>query len=134
MPQRTARPPRVCRYKVQDQMYFLLIARLEPENNIEMVLDGFLNSNSSLSFLVVGNTQTNYGHFLVERYTDSRIVFLGSIFDKSHLESLRRFSKGYFHGHSVGGTNPALLEDSPERKEANESGWEIAYDTMEIKI
>ena len=31
-------------------------------------------------------------------------------------------------------TNPALLEDSPERKEANESGWEIAYDTMEIKI
>ena len=31
-------------------------------------------------------------------------------------------------------TNPALLEDSPERKEANEYGWEIAYDTMEIKI
>ena len=30
--------------------------------------------------------------------------------------------------------NPALLEDSPERKEANEYGWEIAYDTMEIKI
>ena len=33
-----------------------------------------------------------------------------AIFDKPHLDSLRRFSKGYFHGHSVGGTNPALLE------------------------
>ena len=35
---------------------------------------------------------------------------------------------------TVNTTNPALLEDSSERKEANESGWEIAYDTMEIKI
>jgi len=35
---------------------------------------------------------------------------------------------------TVNTTNPALLEDSPERKEANEYGWEIAYDTMEIKI
>ncbi len=97
-------------YKVKSHSYFLLIARLEPENNIEMVLDGFLMSTSMLVFLVVGNFETKYGNFLKEKYNSSRVVFLGSIFKKDHLDSLRKFSKGYFHGHSVGGTNPALLE------------------------
>ena len=97
-------------YKVKSQNYFMIIARLEPENNIEMIIDGFLSSNSILPFLVVGNTETIYGNYLKEKYSDSKIVFLGSIFNKDHLDSLRKFSKGYFHGHSVGGTNPALLE------------------------
>ena len=31
-------------------------------------------------------------------------------------------------------TNPSLLENSKERKIAKESGWEIAFDTMEIEL
>jgi len=97
-------------YNVKSQSFFSLIARLEPENNIEMILDGYLISESSLPFLVIGNTATKYGNYLQKKYNDYRIIFLGSIFNKDHLDSLRKFSKVYFHGHSVGGTNPALLE------------------------
>ena len=31
-------------------------------------------------------------------------------------------------------TNPALLEDSPERKKINEEGWEVSYDGMEVNL
>ena len=98
------------KYNVTIQDYFLLIARLEPENNIEMILDGYLSSESPTRFLVVGNTETFYGKYLMDKYIQSDIVFLGSIFNKEPLDSLRKFAKVYFHGHSVGGTNPALLE------------------------
>ena len=98
------------KYNVKIEEYFLLIARLEPENNIEMILDGFLISESPISFLVVGNTETSYGKYLQDKYIQGNIVFLGSVFNKEHLDSLRKFAKVYFHGHSVGGTNPALLE------------------------
>ena len=97
-------------YNIKAFLYFLLIARLEPENNIEMILDGYIKSKINLPFLIVGNYKTTYGRFLKKKYKASGAVFLGSIFDKEHLDSLRGFSKCYFHGHSVGGTNPALLE------------------------
>ena len=97
-------------YNVKSFSYFLLIARLEPENNIEIILDGYLESNIKHPFLIVGDTETKYGHFLKDKYNDSGTIFLGGIFSKDNLDSLRAFSLCYFHGHSVGGTNPALLE------------------------
>ena len=97
-------------YNVKPFAYFLLIARLEPENNIEIILDGYVKSKIDSLFLVVGNTETTYGNFLKDKYKDSGVVFLGGIFNKEHLDSLRGFAQCYFHGHSVGGTNPALLE------------------------
>ena len=97
-------------YNVAPFSYFLIIARLEPENNIETILSGYLKSEISLPFIVIGNTKTSYGSFLKNKFKDEKIVFLGGIFNKEHLDSLRGFSKCYFHGHSVGGTNPALLE------------------------
>ncbi|MEC7863980.1 MAG: DUF1972 domain-containing protein [Bacteroidota bacterium] len=97
-------------YNVKPFSYFLLIARLEPENNIEIILDGYVKSKIDSLFLVVGNTETTYGNFLKDKYKDSGAVFLGGVFNKEHLDGLRGFAQGYFHGHSVGGTNPALLE------------------------
>ena len=91
--------------------YYLLIARMEPENNIEMILDGYLASGAGDRFLVVGNTKNNYGQKLVQKYiTSSTIHFTGAIFDQPKLDNLRTYCKLYFHGHSVGGTNPSLLE------------------------
>ena len=75
-----------------------------------MILDGYVKSKIDLPFLVIGNSETKYGRFLKGKYQDTGTVFLGSIFNKQHLDSLRRFAQCYFHGHSVGGTNPALLE------------------------
>jgi glycosyltransferase involved in cell wall biosynthesis len=91
--------------------YFLLMARMEPENNIEAILEGFSNSNSKKSFKVLGDTGNRFGKFIINKFErDNRIQFKGAIFDNSAVRSLQNNSYLYFHGHSVGGTNPSLLE------------------------
>jgi glycosyltransferase involved in cell wall biosynthesis len=88
-----------------------LIARLEPENSIEIILDGVIKSGNKDTFLVIGNQNTKYGNFLKEKYSTSyNIKFIGSIYDINILNNLRNYSNIYFHGHTVGGTNPSLLE------------------------
>ena len=97
-------------YDVEPYDYDMLIARLEPENNIEVILDGVSNNNQR-TFLVVGKHQTKFGEYLKTKYKDfNHIKFLGGIYNFNHLNNLRYFSNLYFHGHSVGGTNPSLLE------------------------
>jgi len=99
------------RYKVDAYQYSMLIARLEPENSIEIILDGVKRINHATPFLVVGKHNTKYGEYLKTKYSgESSIKFLGGIYDIEELNSLRYFSKVYFHGHTVGGTNPSLLE------------------------
>ena len=87
------------------------MARMEPENNIETILDGFYNSSSNKKFLVVGNTGNSFGQKLEKKFkADKRILFAGPIYDTVITHTLKYFSHLYFHGHSVGGTNPSLLE------------------------
>ncbi len=91
--------------------YFLIIARMEPENNIEMVLDGFASSRSDKKMIIVGNPTNQFGTYLKNKFRhDQRIQFIGALYDKAKLHSLKAFSTLYFHGHSAGGTNPSLLE------------------------
>lgn len=90
--------------------YDMLIARMEPENNIELILEGFTESNVNRKMVVVGNYYSSYGQYIRNKFVDDRIVFLGKVFDIRILNNLRYFSNLYFHGHSVGGTNPSLLE------------------------
>lgn len=98
-------------YGLKRQEYFLLMARMEPENNIEIILDGFCQSNSSMKFIVIGNTGNHFGKYLVDKYKEeSRIVFLGPLFNERKVQSLTACCSLYFHGHSVGGTNPSLLD------------------------
>lgn len=99
-------------YGVEVESYDILIARFEPENNIEMVLKAFERSNTQRKLLLVGNyQQTPFGQKMYNLYHhDSRIRFIGAVYDQSILNNLRYFSNLYFHGHSVGGTNPSLLE------------------------
>src|ERR1700749_2521804 len=91
--------------------YFLLMARMEPENNIETILEGFNNSDSHRKFKVLGDTGNKFGKFITQKFkNDERIEFKGSIFDTAKVRALQNNSYLYFHGHSVGGTNPSLLE------------------------
>ncbi|RKR83534.1 glycosyltransferase involved in cell wall biosynthesis [Mucilaginibacter gracilis] len=91
--------------------YFLLMARMEPENNIETILDGFNSSNSSKNFKVIGDTGNRFGKFITNKFNnDDRIQFQGAIFDNVKVRAMQNNSHLYFHGHSVGGTNPSLLE------------------------
>jgi glycosyltransferase involved in cell wall biosynthesis len=98
-------------YGLEKWGYGILIARMEAENNIEMILSGFSASRETGKLIVVGNLVTRYAKRMVEKFgKDKRIVFKGGIYDLNHLNNLRHFSRYYFHGHSVGGTNPSLLE------------------------
>lgn len=93
--------------------YYLLIARLEPENNIIMAIDGYLASKENMHrpLVIVGRTDTPHGKELIAQYgSEKSIRFVGGIYDFKKLNSIRHFSYAYFHGHSVGGTNPSLLE------------------------
>lgn len=91
--------------------YYMLMGRMEPENNIATILEGFHRSRSEQKFIVLGNTNNSYGRYLVKRFgTDVRICFAGAIYDREINHALRSYCSLYFHGHSVGGTNPSLLE------------------------
>ena len=89
----------------------MLMARMEPENNIEMILDGYIQSPMDKKIVVIGNTLNSYGRKLKEKYRHiNSILFAGPVFDQEKLNGLRKTCRLYFHGHSVGGTNPSLLE------------------------
>ncbi|WP_081146617.1 DUF1972 domain-containing protein [Niastella vici] len=104
-------------YNVTKNEYFILMARMAAENNIEMILDGFHASNSTKKFLVVGSVDNKLGRYLVQKFKDdNRIVFTGGIYNHPQkIHSLKTYSSLYFHGHSVGGTNPSLLEAMASR-------------------
>lgn len=90
--------------------YDLVIARMEPENNIEPIVCAHQIVDSSKTLVVIGNYENKYGSFLKKKYESENIRFWGGIFDERLLNTLRYYSNFYFHGHSVGGTNPSLLE------------------------
>lgn len=104
-------------YGVKKYNYYILMARMAAENNIEMILDGFHASNSTKKLLVVGSVDNKLGRYLVRKFkTDERILFTGGIYNHPQkIHSLKIYSNLYFHGHSVGGTNPSLLEAMASR-------------------
>jgi len=97
--------------------YFLIVARLEPENNIHTIVEAFSKANVDLPLLIVGDfTSKQYEKevkSLVEN--NSNVFFLGSIYCQNFLNMLRQNCTAYIHGHSVGGTNPSLLEATISR-------------------
>ena len=102
---------KISSFNIDKYNYYLLIARLEPENNIEMVIQGVIKSKSQLPLLIVGNYNIPHGKYLFNKYSkEKQIKFTGAIYNSKVLNNLRFFSNLYFHGHSVGGTNPSLLE------------------------
>lgn len=98
------------KYNVIHKNYFLLVARLEPENNIHTIVEGFIKSKTDKHLVVVGNlTDNEYVTNLLINQSDN-IHFVGGVYDSYELKALRCSAFAYMHGHSVGGTNPSLLE------------------------
>jgi glycosyltransferase involved in cell wall biosynthesis len=97
-------------FHVQAGNYHLLIARTEPENHLHLILEGITLSEVELPTLVLGFKANAYGRMLEKRFRSSRILFHPGVFDDQITSALRYYSRRYFHGHSVGGTNPSLLQ------------------------
>lgn len=97
-------------YELSHNGYYLIVSRMEPENNVHMILEGYELSQTDKPLIVVGNvTDTTYAQSLL-KFKSDKIKFVGGIYDKDKLAALRYSCFAYMHGHSVGGTNPSLLE------------------------
>ena len=101
-------------YNLKENDYILMVGRCVPENNYEMIIDAFMRSNIDKKLVIVTNCSgSNYYNELklkTEFYKDDRIVFIDGIYDKEKLCIVRNKAFSYIHGHSVGGTNPSLIE------------------------
>jgi glycosyltransferase involved in cell wall biosynthesis len=97
-------------YDLRPRGYHLVVARFEPENHVDVIVDGYRRSGAKLPLVVVGSAP--YADAYTERVhalADERIRFLGAVWDQEDLDQLYANSFTYLHGHSVGGTNPSLL-------------------------
>lgn len=93
--------------------YYLAVGRFVPENNYETMLSEFMRSNTKKDFALITNVNNKFLEQLEEKThfnNDSRIKFVGTVYNQELLKKIRENAYGYFHGHEVGGTNPSLLE------------------------
>ena len=99
------------RFGVTPGGYYLVVCRIEPENNVDLIVREFVASGSTKELLVVGgmNYETPFWQELQRLADGSRVRFVGPAYGPMLIESLLFGACAYFHGHEVGGTNPALL-------------------------
>ena len=90
--------------------YFLLVARIEPENHVLEILRAHARSGCARELLVVGDLRAGRYPAACRAAAGEGVRFLGALFDPRTLHALRRDCAAVLHGHSVGGTNPSLLE------------------------
>jgi len=98
---------------LQRNEYYLVVGRFVPENNYETMIREFMRSDSRKNFAIITNANAKFLNALEEKLhfrSDSRIRFVGTVYDQELLMKIRENAYGYFHGHEVGGTNPSLLE------------------------
>ncbi|MFT9004098.1 MAG: glycosyltransferase family 1 protein [Liquorilactobacillus hordei] len=100
--------------KVTPNEYFLIVGRFVPENNFEIMISEFMNSNVKKDLVIITNIEKNkFYDMLLEKTNftgDRRIKFVGTVYNQELLRYIRENAFAYIHGHSVGGTNPSLLE------------------------
>ena len=103
---------RLAELDIEPHQYHLVVARFEPENHIQLALEGLRHSAAQHPLIVVGSAPyaSRYTDTLVDlARRDVRIRLIGSVWDQALLDQLYANSLTYIHGHSVGGTNPSLL-------------------------
>ena len=98
------------RYGLENNGYYLFIARLTPDNNIDLIIDGFKKTNSRKKLVVIGPLVKNTFVEALLANNDKRIIFLGGIYEPRLQRTLRYNSYAYVHGHQMGGTSVSLVE------------------------
>lgn len=99
------------KYLFLGKPYAFTVARIQPDNNIEMICNSF-NESSLFPLIIVGNwNSSSYGQEIKQTFQNrSNLILLDAIYDQRELNLIRSNCFVYLHGHSAGGTNPALVE------------------------
>lgn len=103
------------KYRIVPNEYYVIVNRFVPENSYELILSQFVESKTKKDLILVTNNDKEHDYYnelasKIPFEKDSRIKFVGTMYDKDILNYLRQCAFGYINGHTLGGTNPGLLE------------------------
>jgi len=104
-------PSLIQQWLITPKEYYLVVGRMIPDNNADIIVKGFLASNSTKKMVVVGDVfyKDNYADTL-KALKDERLVFTGYVNDPHVLAALYHHCYVYVHGHEFGGTNPTMIK------------------------
>lgn len=104
-------PSIINKWNLSPQEYYLIVGRLIPDNNADLIVEEFIRSGSKKKLVIVGDVpyKDKYAD-KIKSVTDHRLVFTGYITDQNELAELYHNCYIYFHGHQYGGTNPTMLK------------------------
>lgn len=101
-------------YNITPKEYYLIVGRFVPENNYETIIGEFMKTSIKKDLVIVTNYEGNKLYDVLKEKLhfekDPRIKFVGTVYEPEYIKKIREDAYGYIHGHSVGGTNPSLLE------------------------
>lgn len=100
-------------HNLVDRKFYTVVGRCVPENNFETIIREFMLSHSDKDLAIITTDNPKMLDEMEQKLhyrKDKRIKFVGTVYDTELLTKIRENAYGYFHGHSVGGTNPSLLE------------------------
>ena len=101
------------KYGLSKKNYYLVVGRFVPENSFEVMIREFMKSKTKKDFAIITNVNNKFLYELEQKLhfrSDNRIKFVGTVYDQELLKKIRENAYAYFHGHTVGGTNPSLIE------------------------
>ncbi len=101
----------VKKYPFINNEYAISVCRIEPENNIYLILEAFAEQKEKTLVLIGNWKNSDYGLHLRNTFSSlSHLYLLDAIYDPHIINLLRSQAALYIHGHSAGGTNPSLVE------------------------
>ena len=107
----SSQPELIKKWNLEEHQYYLIVGRLIPDNNADILINGFLASESKRKLVIVGDV------FYKDEYADSlkalkddRLIFTSYVYDSQTLAELYHNCYAYLHGHEFGGTNPTMIK------------------------
>lgn len=104
-------PGLIKKWGIESNDYYLIVGRLIPDNNADIIVREFIRSASKKKLVIVGDVPyaDKYAQ-AIKSMKDARLVFTGYVTDQNELAELYHNCFVYFHGHEFGGTNPTMLK------------------------
>lgn len=109
----STKPDLIARWNLEKFGYYLIVGRLIPDNNANLIVEGFCQSVSKKRLVIVGDVPYKDDYALKIKALaekDERLLFTGYVTDQNELAELYHNAFAYFHGHEFGGTNPTMLK------------------------